>query len=210
VVGLSVHDFGATLPSMMRRVARLVRLVFRLALWFLPVALLGSVGVAPAPASAGAVRFGAPLAPAGPGTPVGEFRWPLVGTPVVTRPFQPPPRPWLPGHRGVDLAGTPGQPVVAAGSGTVAFAGIVAGTGVVSIDHAGGLRTTYEPVSPLVRAGQQVTVGQPVGTLLPGHPGCPMAACLHWGLRQGRDYLDPLVLLRVAHVRLLPTSGPAG
>ncbi len=163
------------------------------------------------------VRAAVPAAPAAvPAAPVGPdvpsrltFRWPLAGTPTVTRPFQPPPRPWLPGHRGVDLAGSPGATVLAAGPGVVAFAGNVAGTGVVSIDHPNGLRTTYEPVLPLVRAGQPVGAGQPIGTLLPGHPGCPVAACLHWGLRRGTEYLDPLMLLRAGRVRLLPLDRSA-
>src|SRR5919197_310451 len=70
----------------------------------------------------------------------------------------------------------------------------------------GGLRTTYEPVTPLVRAGQRVRAGDPIGQLVAGHPGCPVAACLHWGLRRGTTYLDPLALLGYARVRLLPLS----
>jgi hypothetical protein len=72
----------------------------------------------------------------------------------MVRRFDPPPRPWLPGHRGVDLAADPGAPVYAAGPGVVRFAGEVAGRGVVSVDHAGGLRTTYEPVTPAVTEGR--------------------------------------------------------
>src|SRR4051794_38697046 len=68
-------------------------------------------------------------------SPAGGYRWPLDGAPEVVRPFDPPPRPWLPGHRGVDLAGVPGAPVYAAGTGVVRFAGQLAGRGVVSIDH---------------------------------------------------------------------------
>jgi murein DD-endopeptidase MepM/ murein hydrolase activator NlpD len=135
----------------------------------------------------------------------GRYRLPLAGAAHVTRPFQPPPHPWLPGHRGVDLAAVPGATVFAAGSGVVAFAGVVAGVGVLSIDHPDGLRTTYEPVAVLLHAGQAVAAGQPVGTLTPGHPGCPVAACLHWGLRRGADYLDPLLLLHAGQVRLLPS-----
>jgi murein DD-endopeptidase MepM/ murein hydrolase activator NlpD len=60
--------------------------------------------------------------------------------------------PFGPGHRGVDLAAVAGAPVLAAGAGTVVFAGTVAGRGVVSVDHSGGLRTTYEPVLPTVTA----------------------------------------------------------
>jgi murein DD-endopeptidase MepM/ murein hydrolase activator NlpD len=96
------------------------------------------------------------------------------------------------------------MPVLASGSGTVVFAGLVAGRPVVSVDHRGGLRTTYEPVSPSVSAGDLVVRGQLIGTLVPGHAGCPAAACLHWGARRGMDYLDPLGLLALADVRLLP------
>jgi murein DD-endopeptidase MepM/ murein hydrolase activator NlpD len=129
---------------------------------------------------------------------------PLTGQPVVTRPFDPPPTPYAAGHRGVDLAGVAGQPVLAAGNGVVAFAGFVAGRPLVSVEHAGGLRTTYEPVQPGVAAGQVVARGSPLGMLAAGHGGCPVEACLHWGLRRGGSYLDPLSLLRPPRVRLLP------
>ncbi|MFQ1001343.1 M23 family metallopeptidase [Modestobacter sp. SSW1-42] len=145
---------------------------------------------------------GAPAASAAP--VVAPWAWPLPGVPGVTRPFAPPPTPYAAGHRGVDLAGAPGAPVLAAGAGTVAFAGLVAGRPVVSVEHPGGLRTTYEPVSPAVAAGQAVGPGTPLGELVTGHAGCPAAACLHWGLRRGGTYLDPLSLLRPPRVRLLP------
>jgi len=139
--------------------------------------------------------------------PASAWRWPLDGGPPVVRRFDPPAEPWLAGHRGVDLAAPPGATVHAAGAGTVVFAGLVAGRPVVSVEHAGGLRTTYEPVEPVVAAGQWVDAGAPLGTLRPGHPGCPVAACLHWGLRSGERYLDPLSLLGLGRVRLLPLGG---
>jgi murein DD-endopeptidase MepM/ murein hydrolase activator NlpD len=129
---------------------------------------------------------------------------PLGGELTVTRPFDPPPGPYAAGHRGVDLGGTPWSPVLAAGDGVVVFAGMVAGRPVVSIDHADGLRTTYEPVDPSVGAGQRVARGSPIGTLATGHAGCPREACLHWGLRRGETYLDPMTVLRTPRVRLLP------
>ena len=131
------------------------------------------------------------------------FLLPLWPGPVV-RAFDPPPRPWLAGHRGVDLAGPAGAPVRSAGDGTILFAGSVAGRGVISVTHADGLRTTYEPVTPSVAAGDRVTAGAVIGVLDAGHPGCPAVACLHWGLRRGNVYLDPLVLLGHGRVRLLP------
>ncbi len=132
------------------------------------------------------------------------WRWPLAGTPHLVRRFDPPPQPWLPGHRGVDLAASPGMPVLAAGGGTVVYAGVLAGRGVVSVDHPSGLRTTYEPVEPLVSAGDMVAAGTVLGLLTAGHPGCAASACLHWGLRRGAVYLDPLAVLGLARVRLLP------
>ena len=143
-----------------------------------------------------------------PGTPVVSALWglPLAGPPSVTRPFDAPPHPYAAGHRGVDLGSAPGSPVLAAGDGVVSFAGMVAGRPVVSVDHAGGLRTTYEPVDPSVGAGTAVARGSPIGVLATGHAGCPAAACLHWGLRRGGTYLDPMSLLAVPRVRLLPMS----
>ncbi|GAA1377817.1 murein hydrolase activator EnvC family protein [Catellatospora chokoriensis] len=138
----------------------------------------------------------------------GAWRWPLAGSPHLVRRFDPPPQPWLPGHRGVDLAAAPESPVLAAGGGTVVYAGVLAGRGVVSVDHPSGLRTTYEPVTPLVKAGDTVTAGTPLGILAAGHPGCSATACLHWGLRRGTVYLDPLAVLGLGRVRLLPGGRP--
>ncbi|GII20648.1 hypothetical protein Pme01_02450 [Planosporangium mesophilum] len=153
----------------------------------------------------GAVARPGPIAPDPPPVATARFGWPLGGPPPVARRFEPPPRPWLPGHRGVDLAAAPDVPVRAAGPGVVRFAGRLAGRGVVSIDHADGLRTTYEPITPTVVAGQSVRAGEQIGVLEAGHPGCPVVACLHWGLRRGEVYLDPLALVGRARVRLLPT-----
>jgi murein DD-endopeptidase MepM/ murein hydrolase activator NlpD len=162
-------------------------------------------------------------APTDGGAPAGRWVWPLPGGrgpdgppgaagdggwSRVTHGFDPPDRPYGPGHRGVDLAGHTGDHVVAAGAGVVSYAAVLAGRGVVAVTHPGGLRTTYEPVRVLVEAGRRVDAGDLLGTLLAGHPGCPGDACLHWGLLRGRDYLDPLGLLGRGPVRLLPV-GPA-
>jgi murein DD-endopeptidase MepM/ murein hydrolase activator NlpD len=141
--------------------------------------------------------------------PRAGFGWPLAGMPPVARGFQAPSTTYGPGHRGVDLTATLGQQVLAAGPGRVTYAGLLAGRGVVTVTHPGGLRTTYEPVSPSVRVGTTVGLGQPLGTLTGGHASCRTGAqCLHWGLLRGRVYLDPLSLLQPTAVRLLPL-GPA-
>ncbi|MDL5155985.1 murein hydrolase activator EnvC family protein [Actinomycetospora termitidis] len=155
-----------------------------------------------------------------PAIPVGAYGWPVAGlsagAPVaggVARRFLAPPTPYGRGHRGVDLAAAPGTPVVAAGPGTVVYAGLLAGRGVVSVQHAGGLRTTYEPVAASVVVGASVARGTVVGTLDPGHPGCPASACLHWGLRWAHppgapreQYLDPLLLVGLGRTRLWPAG----
>ena len=140
-----------------------------------------------------------------------RFDWPLRPRPAVVRTFDAPTPNWNRGHRGVDLAGGPGQQVYAAGPGTVVFAGDLAGRPLVSITHPGGLRTSYEPVRPSVRAGQLVTAGTTIGELLAGHDGCAAPACLHWGAMWGpasaADYVDPLGLLAGTPVRLKPVGG---
>jgi murein DD-endopeptidase MepM/ murein hydrolase activator NlpD len=133
----------------------------------------------------------APAAAAQPRLP-GPADWPLAGTPEVIRGFVAPDHKYGAGHRGVDLAARPGVPVLASAAGTVAFAGSVAGRWVVSLDH-GAWRTTYEPVAPGVTAGQRVGLGQAIGRLSDG--GHCAGRCLHWGLRHGPDYFDPLVML---------------
>jgi murein DD-endopeptidase MepM/ murein hydrolase activator NlpD len=103
----------------------------------------------------------------------------------------------------VDLPARPGQPVYAAGAGRIGYARDLAGRGVVTVIH-GGFRTTYLPVRPSVRSGRRVTAGMRIGVVenVLGH--CGQTTCLHWGLRQGVTYLDPLLLLGRAPVRLLP------
>jgi murein DD-endopeptidase MepM/ murein hydrolase activator NlpD len=136
--------------------------------------------------------------------PVAGWQWPLRPVPDnVVRSFDPPELPWLAGHRGVDLAGQAGQPVHAAGQGVVTFAGTIAHIGVVSVTS-GALRTTYEPLQVRVHRGQQIAAGAVLGRLSLAGSHCLPAACLHWGLLRGRDYLDPLALLGLERVRLLP------
>ncbi|WP_257133095.1 M23 family metallopeptidase [Streptomyces sp. ms184] len=134
---------------------------------------------------------------------------------MLLRGGEPPAGLYGPGHRGVDLAAGPGAQVLAAADGRVSFAGRVAGRGVLAIEVAGSgsppLRTTYEPVRSLAEEGATVRAGQPVGVLGAGPFHCA-ANCLHWGLRRGDAYLDPLSLLpprllRRGPSRLLPVFG---
>jgi murein DD-endopeptidase MepM/ murein hydrolase activator NlpD len=139
--------------------------------------------------------------PSSPGPAV----WPLDPRPEVVTGFDPPEVPWGSGHRGVDLLGRPGQQVHTALAGTVTFAGMLAGRGVVVVDH-GSTRTTYEPVEPLVAVGAVLRTGAVLGTLETALSHCFPRACLHWGLLRGDEYLDPRSLLGVSPVRLLPLA----
>ena len=139
-------------------------------------------------------------------TPRSDYTWPTGGPAAVLEDFDPPAVVWGSGHRGVDLALSAGSPVLAAGAGTVVFAGMVAGRPVVSIDHSDGIRTTYEPVEACVSAGDAVGRGQVIGTLVAGHRSDGVDA-LHWGARTGpKTYVNPLRLLRPVVIRLKPVQ----
>jgi len=153
---------------------------------------------------------GGPLLGAGPAAGAAGWRWPLDPPVAVVAGFSAPAGPYAPGHRGVDLGGQVGDPVRSAGAGVVAFAGVVAGRGVVSVDHPRGLRTSYEPVMATVARGDQVGAGAVLGRLEAVASHCPPSACLHWGLRRGGTYLDPRSLVGAVRVRLLPVWGSAG
>ncbi|QDW64634.1 M23 family metallopeptidase [Oerskovia sp. KBS0722] len=141
----------------------------------------------------------------------GEAGWtsPVPGDLVVLRGFLPPDQDWLAGHRGVDLEAPPGSAVVAPEDGVVTFAGTVVDRGVLVVLHDGGLRSSLEPVDGSVAVGTRVGRGQVVGTVQVADDGtgssagagpagaghCRPVSCLHWGVRRGDTYVDPLALL---------------
>lgn len=143
---------------------------------------------------------------------------PLVGgawiRPVdgrVAQPFVAPRSRYGAGHRGVDFAASPGTPVRAANAGEVTFAGSVAGALHVVIAHGGGLRTSSSFLTTIsVRRGQHVARGQVVGTAGAGTG--EHAGVLHFGLRIGDVYVDPMLLFAPADltrlIRLIPVDAP--
>ncbi len=168
-------------------------------------ALVGSIVVAPAPAVAQGPGEGGPREE-GPGeggpreedpgelAPSPRWRAPVPGE--VIKPYDPPEQDWLPGHRGVDLRAEPGDPIRAAGAGTVTHAGPVAGVGWVTIAHAGGVETTYGPVTSLrVAEGEHVASGARIGELDDGGHGVAGSDHgLHLGARLDGEPTDPTVL----------------
>lgn len=200
-----------------RRRSRRRRSAAPVALLALAAVVMACCPVAQAPAAAlprddAASRWGAVVAVDGAhaglmteaGRGRGRYVWPTGGPAPVVEAFDPPAVVWGRGHRGVDLAAPAGSQVLSAGDGVVAFAGMVAGRPVVSVEHADGIRTTYEPVEAGVSEGQAVTRGQVIGTLLPGHRADGVDA-LHWGARTGpKTYVNPLRLLDPPVIRLKP------
>jgi murein DD-endopeptidase MepM/ murein hydrolase activator NlpD len=156
--------------------------------------------LAPAPAPA--------LSPAPAGNDASAWSWPLDPLPRVARVFEPPPRPWLRGHRGVDLAAAAGADVSAPAAGTVSFAGWVVDRPVITIHHGNGLRSSFEPVSSDLEKGDAVARGDPVGQLAgQGHCAGP---CLHWGVRRAGNYINPLQFVTDLRPSVLLPRPPGG
>lgn len=133
-----------------------------------------------------------------------RWGWPLAGTPEIARGFDLPEQRWGAGHRGIDLVGVAGEPVLAVEAGVVTYSGVIAGVGVVSVTHESGLRSTYQPVDDRSARGSRVGRGEGIGRLdTGGH--CLVSDCLHLGAVRGDDaYVDPTPLLLGVELSLLP------
>lgn len=108
--------------------------------------------------------------------------------------FRPPENPYGPGNRGIEYDTGPGDLVRAAAAGTVSFAGAVGGSLYVTVDHGGGLNSTYSHVQRIaVRAGARVAAGQVIAVA---------GERLHFGVRRDDAYLDPDAFIGVRHVRV--------
>ncbi|MEH0111348.1 M23 family metallopeptidase [Tersicoccus sp. MR15.9] len=165
----------------------------------------------PAVAGGGTMRTGTTGVPRASPTPAPRgWQWPLQPRPAVLRPFDAPEQQWSAGHRGVDLAGGPGSAVRSPAAGTVVFVGVVVDRPVLAIAHADGLRTSVEPVTATVHRGDRVAAGQVVGQLAGGRSHCSPATCLHWGVRLGEDYVDPLSLILDRRPSILLPLSPSG
>lgn len=97
------------------------------------------------------------------------------------------------GHMGTDYPAPVGTPVYSPGPGTVAQTGwnLPGGTGKqVWINHTNGLMSRVHHLSEwLVKAGQKVSAGQAIGKV--GMTGNTTGPHAHWGVMDGRKYLNP-------------------
>lgn len=133
---------------------------------------------------------------------------------AVVRPYDPPATAYGAGHRGIDLAAETGHEVRAMAAGRIRFVGSVAGIEVVTVEHAGGIRSTYEPVHGQLAEGSPVFAGQVIGIVAAAGGHCGGAnGCLHVGVRDARGYLDPtpwLAGIVLKTLRQPPADEPDG
>jgi leucine dehydrogenase len=126
----------------------------------------------------------------------------------VLRPFRAPLTAYGSGHRGIDLPAAAGTTVSAPAAGVVYFAGRVVDRPVLSIEHGGGLLSSFEAVESPLTEGTPVRAGDPVGVVVPSEH-CPGASCLHFGVRRDGRYVSPLLLLGgIPRSILLPLGAP--
>ena len=146
---------------------------------------------------AAAAPLPAPAAPAGPlADPM--FRAPVSAP--VSDPFRLPEGPYGPGNRGIEYDTEPGVVVAAAAAGEVVFAGSVAGSLHVTVDHGGGVVSSYSYLETIAApVGASLARGDPVGTA---------SERLHFGVRVDGAYVDPASLTAVGTVtvRLVPLN----
>lgn len=118
------------------------------------------------------------------------FAWP-VNDPMIASAFDRPEQAWLPGHRGVDLQASASTILMAPADGAISFVGVVAGKDVVSIRHANGVTSTFEPAQTALHVGENVTKHQSFATVAGTSDHCE-TTCVHWGLKtETGDYMDP-------------------
>ncbi len=109
---------------------------------------------------------------------------PVGGT--IADPFRPPDVPYGPGNRGIEWNTVVGGRARASQTGTVSFAGTVAGQRWVTIRHSTRLRTSVGPLATIaIAAGDQVDQGDLIGTTGP---------LTHFSARLEGDYIDPNLL----------------
>ena len=125
----------------------------------------------------------------------------------MVRAFAKPVQKWKAGHRGIDLDCAKAQEIRAPAPGTVSHSGRVVDRGVITITTEDGFRTSFEPVVDQLPRGTHVTAGTVIARRDPElkHEGC--ATCLHWGVREGEEYINPLSLVGALRPSvLLPRS----
>lgn len=124
-----------------------------------------------------------------------NFIWPLPSSSRITSRFggrSSPTEGASSNHQGIDVGASTGSAIVAAASGTVVISTYSYSAGnYVMLNHGGGVYTVYMHCSQLlVSEGQQVSQGQTIAKV--GSTGYSTGPHLHFGIRSGGRYLNPL------------------
>jgi murein DD-endopeptidase MepM/ murein hydrolase activator NlpD len=117
----------------------------------------------------------------------GNFAWPVSARAIVAEDY------WLDAHPAIDITARIGEDVLAADDGVVVFSGWSnLGYGLmILMDHGNGDFTLYGGLGEVTApCGQSLAEGQPVGKA--GSTGHPAAPYLHFEIRRGDEFLDPL------------------
>jgi murein DD-endopeptidase MepM/ murein hydrolase activator NlpD len=121
------------------------------------------------------------------------WRWPLIG-PITQRFGESLTKYGF--HYGIDIDGATGDPVRAARRGRVVVAGSYDQCGglEVHIDHGNGIASWYRHLSRVqVNEGSVVDAGTIIGRV--GNTGCSLGSHLHFAIRKGSRFVDPLLYL---------------
>jgi hypothetical protein len=121
------------------------------------------------------------------------WQWPLIG-PITQRFGESLTQYGV--HQGLDINGETGDKVRAARSGRVIVAGYADECGglQVRIDHGGDVTSWYRHLSSVsAGVGDRVDVGAVIGRV--GSTGCATGSHLHFGIRIGTTFVDPLKYL---------------
>jgi hypothetical protein len=129
---------------------------------------------------------------------LGQLTPPIAGSPTISSLFGPRAQPTAGAstdHQGIDYAVPVGTPVLAAGAGTVIFAGVQSGYGnTVVIDNGNGVTTLYGHLSSIgVSVGQSVSDGDQVALL--GATGTVSGPNLHFQVDINGVPVDPTTQL---------------
>jgi murein DD-endopeptidase MepM/ murein hydrolase activator NlpD len=101
-------------------------------------------------------------------------------------------------HKGTDLAGKSGTPILATADGVVTYAGWDSGYGQkVQIKHDFGIETLYAHLSEIrVEVGQRVSRGDRIGDM--GNTGRSTGTHLHYEIHLGGTPVNPMTFIKAA------------
>ena len=124
-----------------------------------------------------------------------SFIWPCPSSSRITSSFgdrESPTEGASSNHKGVDIGAGTGSDILAAAGGQVAISTYSYSAGnYIMIDHGGGVSTVYMHCSELLaQAGDEVSQGQVIARV--GSTGYSTGPHLHFGIRSGGSYVNPL------------------